>query len=120
MESTENRKGQGNGSNMKHVGRFCDKRSSRKRARKGKRIATTRCVEAGMHLPVQINGIHADMLIDSGATSSLISVEFFNQMANQPSLKPDKDEMVALNGINLKTRGFHHWRMLLFCKSHCC
>ena len=31
-ESTENRKGQGEGSNTKRVGRFCEKRLSRKRA----------------------------------------------------------------------------------------
>ena len=105
-ESIENRKGQGEGSNMKRVGRFCDKRSSRKRARKSKRIASTRCVEAGMYLPVQINGIHTDMLIDSGATASLISVDVFNKMANQPILKPVKGEMVAVNGMNLKTHGF--------------
>ena len=104
---------------MKRVGRFCDKRSSRKRARKSKRIASTRCVEAGMYLPVQINGIHTDMLIDSGATASLISVEVFNQMANQPILKPVKGEMVAVNGMNLKTHGFCDFDVIIggFCYS---
>ena len=118
-ESTENRKGQGEGSNMKRVGRFCDKRSSRKRARKSKRIASTRCVEAGMYLPVQINGINTDMLIDSGATASLISVEVFNKMANQPILKPVKGEMVAVNGMNLKTHGFCDFDVIIgrFCYS---
>ena len=76
----ENRKGQGEGSSTKRVGRFCDKPSSRKRARKSKKIAATRCVEAGMYLPVQVNGFHTDMLIDSRATASLISVEVFNKM----------------------------------------
>ena len=118
-ESTENRKGQSEGSSMKRVGRFCDKRSSRKRARKSKRIASTRCVEAGMYLPVQINGIHTDMLIDSGATASLISVEVFNQMVNQPILKPVKGEMVAVNGMNLKTHGVCDFDVIIggFCYS---
>ena len=118
-ESTENRKGQGEGSSMKRVGRFCDKRSSRKRARKSKRIASTRCVEAGMYLPVQINGIHTDMLIDSGATASLISVEVFNKMANQPILKPVKGQMVAVNGMNLKTHRFCDFDVIIggFCYS---
>ena len=105
-ESIENRKGQGEGSNTKRVYRFCDKSSTRKRARKSKGIASTRCVEAGMYLPVQINGIHTDMLIDSGATASLISVEVFHQIANHSSLKPVKGEMVAVNGMNFKTHGF--------------
>ena len=95
-ENIENRKGQGEGSSTKRVGRFCDQPLSRKRDRKSKMIASTRCVEAVMYLPVQINGFHTDMLIDSGATASLISVEFFNKMVNQPSLKPVKGDMVAV------------------------
>ena len=57
------------------------------------------------------------MLIDSGATASLISVKVFNQMANQPSLKPVKGEMVALNGMNLKTHGFCDFDVIIagFC-----
>ena len=72
-----------------------------------------------MYLPVQINGIHTNMFIDSGATASLISVEVFNQMANQPSLKPVKGEKVAVNCMNLKTHGFCDFDVIIrgFCYS---
>ena len=66
-----------------------------------------------MHLPVQINGFHTDMSIDSGATASLISVEVFNKMVNQPSLRPIKGDMVAVNGMNLKTHGFCDFNVII-------
>lgn len=51
--------------NAKQVGWSCNKKSTRKMSRKARRSASTGLVEAGMYLPVQINGIEANMLIHS-------------------------------------------------------
>ena len=104
----EGNKSAGEDTNAKRVGRFCDKSSTRKKGRKAKRSASARFVEAGMYLPVQINGIETNMLVDSGAAASLISVEVYEMMdkGNKLSLKPVQGEMVAVNGMNLKTLGY--------------
>lgn len=58
---------------VKIVGRFCDKTSHRKRNHDNMQPI----VEVGMNLPVRIYGIRKDMLIDSGATASLLSPEVY-------------------------------------------
>ena len=95
--------------------RFCDKSSTRKKGRKAKRSASARHVEAGIYLPVQINGIEINMLVDSGATASLISVEVYEMMnkGNRPCLKPVKGEMVAVKGMNLKTLGYCNFDVII-------
>ena len=76
--------------NTKRVGRSCNKSSTRKKGRKA-RSSSAGLVEAGMYLPVQINGIEANMLIDSGATASLISVEVYERI--------DKKKRPSLNSV---------------------
>ena len=83
-----NRKEAGGVSSVKSVGRFCDKSSSVKgEGRKARRSASARLFEAGMYLPVHINGSKTNMLIDSGATASLISVDVYEKIdkANRSS-----------------------------------
>ena len=55
-----------------------------------------------MYFPELINGINTDILIYSGATTSLIAEEVYNKMANETR----KGEIGAVNRINLKTRVF--------------
>ena len=75
-----NRKEAGRGSSIKPVGRFCDKSSSRKKERNVRSSVSARLFEAEMYLPVHINDIKTNVLIDSGATASLISVDVYEKI----------------------------------------
>ncbi|MCG7878901.1 MAG: retropepsin-like aspartic protease, partial [Candidatus Thiodiazotropha endolucinida] len=114
-QGSVNRKEASDETSVKRVGRFCDKNSSRKKKKKTRRTASANFVEAGMYLPVHVNGIKTDMLIDSGATASLISVDVYEkiELAERPRLKPVKGEMVAINGMNLKIHGYCHFDILI-------
>ena len=94
--------------NTKRVGRSCNQSSTRKMGRKAWKSASAGLVEAGMYLPVQINGIEANMIFDYGARASLLSVQVYEKMGKerQPSLKPVQGEMVAVNGLKLKILGY--------------
>lgn len=103
--------------NVKRVGRFCDKSSIRNRKRQKQRKASvaggTGLVEAGMYLPVCVNGIKTNMLIDSGATASLLSTEVYQSIPakNRPNLKPIHGEMVAINGMSLEIFGYGEFNL---------
>ena len=51
-----------------------------------------------MYFPELINRINTDILIDSGAITSLIAEEVYNKMANETR----KGEIGAVNRINLQ------------------
>ena len=44
--------------------------------------------EAGMFIKAKVNGVIANLLIDTGATVTLISTVFFKDMSNMPTLSP--------------------------------
>ena len=99
---------------VKRVGRFCDKRSvqngNRRRQRPisvGSNTSPQQTVEAGMYLSVSVFGVKTSMLIDSGATASLLSTDmYYSKPADRrPSLKPVRGEMVAINGMTLEILG---------------
>ena len=50
-----------------------------------------------------MNGVKADMLIDTGATTSMISTELYSKISVQD--KPSLEHMVAVNSTPLKVKG---------------
>ena len=53
-----------------------------------------------------MNGVEADMLIDSGATTSMISTELYSKTSVQdiPSLEPFPGQLVAVNSMPLEVK----------------
>ena len=64
-------------------------------------------VEAGMYLSVSVFGVKTSMLIDSDATTSLLSTNMYCSIPAdmRPSLKPVRDEIIATNGMTLEILG---------------
>ena len=60
-----------------------------------------------MYLSVSVFAVKTSMLIDSGATASLLSTDMYYSIPadRRPTLKPVRGEMVAINGMTLEVLG---------------
>ena len=58
--------------------------------------------EAGMFINAKVNGVITNLLIDTGATVTLISAGFFKDMSNMPTLSPSQGDILTANGESLK------------------
>ena len=61
--------------------------------------------EAGMFIKAKVNGVNTNLLIDTGATVTLISTSFFKDMNNMPTLSPSQRDILTANGESLKVAG---------------
>ena len=61
--------------------------------------------EAGMFINAKVNGVITNLLIDTGATVTLISTVFFKDMSNMPTLSPSQGDILTANGESLKVAG---------------
>jgi predicted aspartyl protease len=61
--------------------------------------------EAGMFIKAKVNGVITNLLIDTGATVTLISTGFFKDMNNMPTLSPSQRDILTANGESLKVAG---------------
>lgn len=73
----------------------------------------TGLVEAGMYLPVCANSVKTNMLIDSGATASLLSTEIYQSIPakNRPNLQPIHAEMVEISGMSMEIFGYGEFNL---------
>ncbi|VDI67236.1 Hypothetical predicted protein [Mytilus galloprovincialis] len=61
--------------------------------------------DAGMFLKAKVNEIVTDLLIDTGATVTVISTKMFQKMSTIPHLIPTKRDMITANGDSLHVSG---------------
>ncbi|CAG2249214.1 unnamed protein product [Mytilus edulis] len=61
--------------------------------------------DAGMFLKAKVNGIITDLLIDTGATVTVISTKMFKKMSNMPSLIPTERDILTASGHSLHVSG---------------
>ncbi|CAC5368128.1 Retrovirus-related Pol polyprotein from transposon 412 [Mytilus coruscus] len=61
--------------------------------------------DAGMFLKAKVNGIITDLLIDTGATVTVISAKMFQKMSNMPNLIPTERDIITANGDSLHVSG---------------
>ncbi|CAC5412259.1 unnamed protein product [Mytilus coruscus] len=61
--------------------------------------------DAGMFLKAKVNGIITDLLIDTGATVTVISTKMFQKMLNMPNLIPTERDIITANGDSLHMSG---------------
>jgi predicted aspartyl protease len=61
--------------------------------------------EAGMFIKAKVNGVITNLLIDTGATVTLISTGFFKDMNNKPTLSPSQRDILTANRESLKVAG---------------
>ena len=61
--------------------------------------------EAGMFIRAKVNGVITNLLIDTGATVTLISTVFFKDMSNMPTLSSSQRDILTANGESLKVAG---------------
>ncbi|CAC5414114.1 unnamed protein product [Mytilus coruscus] len=61
--------------------------------------------DAGMFLKAKVNGIITDLLIDTGATVTVISTKMFTKMSNMPNLIPTERDILTANGDSLLLSG---------------
>jgi predicted aspartyl protease len=61
--------------------------------------------EAGMFIKAKVNGVITNLLIDTGATVTLISTGFIKDMSNMPTLSPSQRDILTANGESLKVAG---------------
>jgi hypothetical protein len=57
--------------------------------------------EAGMFIKAKVNGVITNLLIDTGATVTLISTGFIKDMSNMPTLSPSQRDILTANGESL-------------------
>jgi predicted aspartyl protease len=62
--------------------------------------------EAGMFIKAKVNGVTTNLLIDTGATVTLISTSFFKDMNNMPTLSPSQRDI--LTAISKSSRQNHY------------
>ena len=60
--------------------------------------------EAGMFLKAKVNGVIANLLIDTGATVTIINTKLFKQMPDV-SLSPSQRDILTANGESLQVEG---------------
>ena len=60
--------------------------------------------EAGMFVKAKVNGVVANLLIDTGATVTIINTKLYKQMSNV-SLSPSQREILTANGESLQVMG---------------
>jgi predicted aspartyl protease len=60
--------------------------------------------EAGMFIKAKVNGLNANMLVDTGATVTLVSVKLFESMTS-PVMTEMKREIVAASGSKINVLG---------------
>ncbi|CAG2192365.1 unnamed protein product [Mytilus edulis] len=61
--------------------------------------------DAGMFLKAKVNGIITDLLIDTGATVTVISTKMFKKMSNMPYLTPTERDILTASGHSLHVSG---------------
>ncbi|VDI32101.1 Hypothetical predicted protein [Mytilus galloprovincialis] len=61
--------------------------------------------DAGMFLKAKVNGIITDLLIDTGATVTVISTKMFKKMSNMPYLIPTERDILTASGHSLHVSG---------------
>jgi predicted aspartyl protease len=61
--------------------------------------------EADMFIKAKVNGVITNLLIDTGATVTLISTGFIKDMSNMPTLTPSQRDILTANGESLKVAG---------------
>jgi predicted aspartyl protease len=60
--------------------------------------------EAGMFIKTRVNGLNAIMLVDTGATVTLISIKLFESMASPVMTEMTRD-IIAASGSKLNVLG---------------
>jgi predicted aspartyl protease len=60
--------------------------------------------EAGMLIKAKVNGLNANMLVDTGTTVTLVSVKLFESMTS-PVLTEMKREIVTASGSKINVLG---------------
>ena len=58
-----------------------------------------------MFIKAKVNAVITNLLIDTGATVTLISTGFIKDMSNMPTLSPSQRDILTANGESLKVAG---------------
>jgi predicted aspartyl protease len=60
--------------------------------------------EAGMFVKAKVNGVLTNLLINTGATATIVNTKLYRQMSNV-SLSPSQREILTANGESLQVMG---------------
>ena len=108
-----------------HISRNCPNKDenagSREENHEQRSVSTTRrirscnltSIDSGLYASVQINGVPADFILDTGASVTIMSYETFDAInsSKQPTLNPIRGDLTLADGRELQTRGAANFKI---------
>ena len=108
-----------------HISRNCPNKDenagSREENHEQRSVSTTRrirsgnltSIDSGLYASVQINGVPADFILDTGASVTIMSYETFDAInsSKQPTLNPIRGDLTLADGRELQTRGTANFKI---------